>query len=230
MATNSIHPKLDALVQKVRDLEQRLGSIECLTQTAAGETSQIAEQMIAVKSDIQAVVRPGWKQRLFRILTSSPAALATFLGIYGSLYLFRFDTSVDAYGTLNPKNPFETRFVISNDSPYSIYNVHYACTISNVRTLDGPNPLANGPGVAVDTSEIRELNSHAKRSLYCGYPFGNGEKVLADTILEIEISYRPFSWMGFSRTHTFPFGLRRTESGDALWLPLENRPDPTPKH
>lgn len=222
MAENSINPKLDTLLQKVRGVEERLGRIEHLAQTDATEAGAIAVKVDALKEDIQRLAIPSGVRKFFRVLTGSVAALATFLGIYGSLYLFRFDTSVDAYGTLNPKDPFETRFAVSNESPYSIYHVRYLCTISHAEVSEGPNPLAASTGVNVDITEILELDSHGKRSLRCNYPFGNGDKVKAEAILEIQVGYRPFRWLRFSRSHTFTFGLKRTSTGDALWLPLEN--------
>jgi hypothetical protein len=115
--------------------------------------------------------------------------------------------------SLNPKKPFETRFILTNRSPMSIRDVNYA----SWAMAEGFKTLL----VGLDTTMIDDLPCDASHSLYCDFSkvptsilrqFERAEMIK----LEIGVNYK---YGSSDETVIFNFLAKRDAKRNYVWLP-----------
>lgn len=219
-----LREKLDKLGGRLKEIENRLGHIEFLLRTANTEPPKLEKseakeppqkpiklllRLWGFHVHIPRNIRNFWGRLV--ILLTIFGGVATYVATYASL---RFDVSVLPYASLDSADPTATRFLITNQGPFSIYNVFYACKFV-------PPQSGNNPFVAFDTFvpfPIAQLHSHGDFSAFCRAPNALPFPAKEGTLLDIEISYRPeFGW---SLRGGELFILKNDHSGNAVWLPV----------
>jgi hypothetical protein len=156
------------------------------------------------KEPLNGLLSMGWKWLV---------AILTILGGIATVNALRYDVSIDPYASFNPKEPLETRFVLANQGPYSIYSVTYQCEFPDMKLL-GVNPNINLAGTEIVAFEEPAMEARGKISLRCESPMTPAD----GSILQIRVSYRPSSWP--LRTEgSSAFMLKRDSAGNVVWLP-----------
>ena len=140
-------------------------------------------------------------------------AFLTALGGIATINSFRYDVSIDSYASLNSKEPLETRFVLANQGPFSIYSVRYQCEFPAMK-IPGIAPKINVVGADIVAFEEPQMEAHGKISLRCESPI----TPVDGSILQIRVSYRPSFWPGRTEGSS-AFMLVRDSVGNAVWLP-----------
>ena len=126
----------------------------------------------------------------------------------------RYDISVSSLSSLNPAAPSETRFLVKNESAFSIYNVFYNCYSAHVRLPDG-RELTNS---TVVPNPVPELRAHSSYSVRCQHPLG-AEHINAGVFLEIHVFYTPTFLPWVTKEGGQQFLLVYDKDGNTVWLP-----------
>ena len=116
---------------------------------------------------------------------------------------------------LNHKNPFETRFTLTNESPFSLHNVTYMCGAGD----------AKGGGTALvsfNASTIHELPATKSRTLYCDFsdtPDTILQSVLHADTLMLHITVSSDEHEAIREAADFEFFAKRNVDGEYVWSP-----------
>lgn len=145
-----------------------------------------------------------WTATLFGLLV-------TALGTYVSV---RYDVSVTNHTSLDPSAPFESRFLVTNDAPFSIYDVTYFCGSAHVR-VNGGREITNATEVPIPLGELRP---HGSYSIRCQHP-RNRAHIDAGAFLEIHVLYRPKYRPWLRKEGGQQFVLKYDADGKTAWLP-----------
>ena len=142
------------------------------------------------------------------------------LGAVATWNSLGFDVSIEPYESLRPSDPFETLFVITNQSSYAINDLRYNCAYVGVKA--GDRKLSKF--IRVDASNEDLLPPHAKRSLNCSMPAiqqltPGVSQLITEAVLQVDVSYRPSFWP-WRKTGGARFFLQRNDSGKSVWLPI----------
>jgi hypothetical protein len=154
---------------------------------------------------------------------SIASAFSLIFGLLWGFVQFRNDISIEPYSSLNPKLPFETRFAVTNQGPFTIYSLYYSCTVGYVHTSKGyltANRRHTKWIIAVPEEKTELIPKAAKWSVHCDATniFKNQQDIdQAD--LQIEVWYRPSFWP-FHIIRGEAFIMKRDSSGNAQWIYL----------
>lgn len=159
-------------------------------------------------------LRKKLSDRLLSIIWNPLIAILTVVGGITAINSLRYDVSIDSYASLNPKEPLETRFVLTNQGPFAIHKVHYACEFPAMK-VPGMAPNINLVGADVVAFEEPEMEARGKISLRCE----NLIPLVDGSTLQIRVSYRPSFWPA-SVEGGSTFLLKRDSEGNAIWLPI----------
>jgi hypothetical protein len=194
------------------------------------KNSQLDKSNTRMKSSVELQARfmesapKSWWQKGTHKVGVAVGAAATVLGLFWGFYSFRYDLSINPYMTLNPKHPFETRFAIIDEGPFSIHHVHYDCDFIDVHTPEGY--LHQGGMVGVD--EKTDLDPKPVRfSVHCQYLLDH-EGEIDKAILQINVFFRP-SLIPWELERGARFMMLRDTDGNVQWLPAgQSLPFPSP--
>lgn len=156
-----------------------------------------------------------------RIPASIPV-LASFLsfvlGVFGAVAAYtglRYDVSVDPYTSNNPLNPFKTQFVISNQGPFSIYDVRFFCAFARIATDNQKLDYA----FSINTKGKPEIRAHDKLSFYCAGPDGyDGQLVKEGVLVDIFVFYKP-RFLPWVKRGGSEYLLNRDTQNNVHWVP-----------
>jgi hypothetical protein len=123
---------------------------------------------------------------------------------------------MDSHFSLKPNGPLETRFFLTNLSPYSIHKVRYRCEYP-ASSFPGAPRDGNAAGADHATFEEPLLEAGGQISLHCESPL----IPIDGSILRIRVSYRPSFWpLRNERSAVFAF---KEDSGRrGIWLPSQH--------
>lgn len=157
---------------------------------------------------IEATPVPLQKRRR-QILPLRPGKLlgiaATIVGTISALNSLGFDVSIQPTSSLDSKNPFETRFIVTNESPYAISDVGYACQILDLRVRERRIDNPSVQMVTLIPATTDELPAHGHYSVYCGSNQPPEAGNLTAAAIQITVSYRR------------PLGVWRRFGGGTFW-------------
>ncbi len=142
-------------------------------------------------------------------------AVIAVIGLLSAYTSLRFDVSVASLATLDPAVATETRFLVSNLSPFTIHNVYYACKYAPPQT--GGLFVAYGSLVPFP---IANLRSHGEFSAFCHAPMGLASPVAPGTLLDVEVSYTPTLAFWKDLRGGELFVLKYDKANNAVWLPV----------
>jgi hypothetical protein len=117
-------------------------------------------------------------------------------------------------------DPFTTTFTLSNDGPFSIYDLEFSCLHNRVDVNDptGPVSMINTRGTDEVNNynvKVKEVRASEKTTTACYFPPWNVRA--AD--VSIEVTYRP-SFSFWRKTQLFRFVTKIQSDGSYQWLPL----------
>jgi hypothetical protein len=224
MSQTSIDQKLDAILKKLHAMEERLGRIEHSIfhpelkpkikdsqVTAQSKSESPQAQPKQSRKTIQEMVR---LPKLYRLAARLIGAFLAFLAIVTAWVELRYDVSVASYASLDPSAPFESRFLVTNEGPFSIYNVAYFCGSAHVR-VNGGREITNMTRVPIP---IGELRPRATYSVRCQH-WVRDAHIDPGALLEIHVFYTPqfLPWM--SKQGGQQFLLKYDKMGNTIWIP-----------
>ncbi len=163
--------------------------------------------------------RARWQQlQLFwKLLIGFLALVSTVATLYWSLFEFRQDISVDPYISYDSTDPFNQRFSITNNGPFSIYDVRYACAVTYLEAV--PPMLFDSRAVIVmmpTANPIPVLHWKEKSSTDCDFVSRLGPN-LTTVHIEIEVLYRRWPFPGNIRGLGWKFSAKRDNAGKFAW-------------
>ncbi len=176
------------------------------------------QQLLLPQQDLQRSKKLTSRMGLSRI-AGGIAFGSTLIGYFVLLP----DISISPMASRDPKQPFESHFFISNNSPFSLYGLSYICEETD---LAGPNWKYRD--IIRPMADIKtEIFAKSNYSLYCGaYINGYIQPTPPDDIAYALTSGRlniylhfTLSFWPFEIIKGFGFELRRDREGNALWLP-----------
>jgi hypothetical protein len=222
MANNSLDPKIDNVQKQLREVNERLGRIEHsvsllgISQKINPDSgaSQVPNQIQGRWPQLQKSVI--WVQRelgvpFLRFLWVPLSIVITLTGFVATYVSLRYDVAVAPYTSFSPTEPLQTRFLLTNEGPFSIYDVTYSCL--TLHSHGGAGPVL---GKLVPDS-LPELRAHAAYSIYCGSSHLL-DHLQAGTLLDIQIYYRAKFVFWKRKTGDQAFGLLFDKQGNAVWL------------
>ncbi len=223
MSKASVDNKLDQLLKLVHDLERRVKNVErpvANADTATTNSPGTATNRTQPQPSPQRRKHLEWiRGRIFLPLYRYIwVPVLGFLALYGGIATYislRFDVSVVSYVSLNTSNPDGTRFLVTNESPFDIHQVFYAC-----KYIPPHAPEVTLTAYAtVVPFPIASLRPHGNFSAWCSYPALAPRPIKDGTLLDVEIMYTPkfLSWQ--SRRGGELFLLKSDEKGVPIWLP-----------
>jgi hypothetical protein len=160
--------------------------------------------------------RASWTSKLRR-----PWAIlievCTVLGLVIGFLALRQEIAVDPYVTYDGSDPFSQRFLILNNGPLAIHDVHYGCAITNIETNNPELDRMSNFSIWLmmpTAPHIDELRWKQKTSTDCDFLTHFGTE-LRSVRIEIEIFYRRWLW----RTHGpgWKFSGKRGGDGKFIW-------------
>jgi len=143
------------------------------------------------------------------------AALVVLAGI-AALNSVRYDVSIDSHFSLKPNGPLETRFFLTNLSPYSIHKVRYRCEYPATSFPSAPRD-SNAAGADHVTFEEPLLEAGGQIRLHCESPL----IPIDGSILRIRVSYRPSFWP-LRKERSAVFTLKEDSGRRGVWLPSQD--------
>ena len=140
--------------------------------------------------------RWSWKKILGIVFTAAMAVLAV-LGAMGVITL-QPTVSITASDLVNHKQPFSAKFVITNESWFSIYDI---ITFCDVNSFDGGNFVMGGFSVSPLGVQVPELRKHESHTAYCELARIDEGKPLPAADITMRIGYRSLgiSWQTCTR-------------------------------
>ena len=122
-----------SLEQKIQKVSQRLDSLDSRFERIEQEIfGPLLQEVVAVKKATEPPTQERSRFAVFLRCLKRPISLVTG-GVVTGLSLLtawtglRYDVSVAPYGSLDASAPFESRFLVRNEGPFSIFDVTYFC-------------------------------------------------------------------------------------------------------
>jgi hypothetical protein len=205
---------LDALHQlggRIEKLENSLSSItNSPIQEEERKKSAPKSKWQQLKRRVLAVLRLPFHNRLLGTLT-----IVGFLT--GSVALWvqlRYDISVMPLASLDSSDPSAMRFLVTNEGPFTIYQVFYTCEYTPPR----PPNTAITVHVYPFFAGIPSLRPHGHFSAFCGHPRTYPSRFPEGTLMNVDVWYIPKFLHWFKHGGTL-FLLKFDKSNNAVWLP-----------
>jgi len=145
--------------------------------------------------------------------------LSVIVSLLLSVLYFRQEIAVDPGFSYSPSDPFSQRFVITNNGPFAIHEVHYTCAVTFLAT---GNPQADAvsnsyvPVMVPVTGHIPAIRWKEKTSTDCDFIARFGPE-LQSLRIDINVFYKRKFW--FQNLHTLgaKFTARRDITGRFSW-------------
>lgn len=150
-----------------------------------------------------------WKRALSFIVGAS--AVASLISL---LLSFLPQVSVRPEGSLDPKNPFSTPFVITNSGLTGINQVSFVCRLRHATNDKGGKIIANN----VRPTGFGIAKIGPGESATTGLPFTWIGDTTASADFDFVLEYRP-SYYPLKKESTFRFATARQQDGTLVWLP-----------
>jgi hypothetical protein len=180
------------------------------TQSIAGQTAPPQSLWAKVKRHVLAGRRGLWR---------TLGAVALLIGLFVALMYFRQDISVDPYISYNPSDPFSQQLAITNNGPFSIYEVHYACAITHITTNSPKGDTVRNRFISVMlpiAPHVAELRWKQKTSTECDF-IRQFKDDLTSINIEISVFYQRRFWPGELHTAGQKFTATRDSDGKFKW-------------
>jgi hypothetical protein len=151
----------------------------------------------------------GWFKSSWKVLVG----LATLLGLVVTLYSLSARVAVSSDSPLDPNDPFSSPFTVENLGILPIYEVHFACTLKNVKWQDGG---VINIRTRTDADPIKQINAGEATTTFCRFLPYRAKIKGAD--IEVEVKYRP-AYLFWSKGSSFRFGTVKERDGTLRWVP-----------
>lgn len=164
-------------------------------------------------------LRARWHHlRLFwKFLIGFLALASTLATLYWGLFEFRQDISVDPYISYDSSDPFNQRFSITNNGPFSIYNVRYACAVTYLEAVPSIGFDSRAVIVMMPTANpVPVLHWKEKSSTDCDFIARLGPN-LTTVHIEIEVLYRRWFYPWNIHGPGWKFSAKRDNAGKFAW-------------
>lgn len=237
MNNSELFNRLDNIQRNQKELDARLNNIERqLGQLQLSIPSYEKTVDLDASTSLEDGVVSGFRRHRFfswllYLLNGLPLVIAKGIGISLTILTLvtgfnslRWDISIEPYITTNPKDAFETRFVLTNLGPYSLYDVEYKCVYFKTNPAR-PSDIGIDDNISVDP----ELISHAKLSLRCENPTLSGVDAPPGVVVEVMVTYRP-KFLPVYRSGYARFGMLRDSQQNAQWIPVDTSSKPSDLH
>ena len=150
-------------------------------------------------------------------------ALGVLLGILSAIYTFLPKISITPTSTLDPSNPFQTPFVLVNESPLPLNSVGVGILVVELVDDAGNQMLKNVKLRAADP-HFGGIPTHLKPRQKV--PIGLENYIahmsgVKTVILQMEVHYKPMFYPK-SIDETFKFKALKSTWGEMIWFPLAN--------
>jgi hypothetical protein len=203
--------------RKARRVQRHLTNAALLEQT--GDTKPLQPKAATVEKAKNAdwpTKSPSLWGRLLKWFGTTVFWAAALLGIVtGYLALFPRIT-VFSTEPLNPSNPLITPFVVTNEGPFGINNVAFACHVNKIVIAEPQGGAIIGAQFGWNvTSPRMEVGERASGQCYEGVQFVSP---MASGDIQIQVEYRPDYW-GFRQGKKFRFITWTNNQGHLVWLP-----------
>lgn len=211
MSISSLEQKIDRLVHRITEIERHLDSLEySLKDLSASKTKEIGTSLPPDS--------PPRKRIIAKKIAGVVVWFATLLGILAGYTSLRYDVSVANLSTLNPSLPYESRFLVTNTGPFSIYNVTYVCRSVHIH-MSGMPELAAEITVPIPLPELRANGAYSAHCTLNGF---ETRAIENGAILQIEVKYTPRFLFWVHKEGGQQFALKIDNQGHAVWLPSGN--------
>jgi hypothetical protein len=155
----------------------------------------------------------GLARDVARVAWKTIGVVSVLLGLFWALLELRQEISVDPHVAYDSSDPFKQRFVILNNGPLPIHDVHYTCSVTFTDPTIRPNHLIVMMPFTRDTSVI---GWKEKTSTDCDFVMKLGTNLRAARIA-INVFYK--RWPSKTELHTpaFKFSALRDSTGAFTW-------------
>lgn len=121
--------------------------------------------------------------------------------------------------SLAPTKPFETQFMLVNESPFDVHDLAYACEILKAWDEKGATvPLQSMMTTIVVTDKL--LDGRGTRSLRCDFSQALAANMIpeaAEYVMNIRVLYRPSFWP-YGAMRAFRVWTKRDTDGHYQWM------------
>lgn len=205
------------LIGRVDKLEHRLSIVleEPAKDSQAKEGRKIAQEFQSARKG-----KLSWPLSILRFLIgtrlgSLVAVFGTFLTVVTAYVSLRYDISVLPFASLDSSDPTTTRFLVTNEGPFTISNVFYACEYAPPRPANSPFVIH----AYIAPSPLELLRPHGQFSAFCGHPSSHPEPFVEGTMLDVDVFYTP-KFLHWQRRGGTLFLLKFDKNQNAVWLPV----------
>lgn len=164
-------------------------------------------------------LRARWQhlRLLWKLLIGLLAIASTLATLYWAYFEFRQDIAVDPYISYDSSDPFNQRFSITNNGPFSIYDVRYACAVTYLEAVP-PIPFdSRAMTVMMPTaSPVPVLRWKGKSSTDCDFISRFGPN-LTTVRIEIEVLYHRWPYPWSIHGPGWKFSAKRDSAGKFIW-------------
>ena len=116
--------------------------------------------------------------------------------------------------TIEPKNPFHTKFIVENIGYFSIKNIHFVCGFNEAIRLNG-NPLMSNLSIDLASKNIKNLKPNTKSKIAIDKIFSRNFRFSkADIVINIEYGY---SFLKRKMSQRFVTDI--DNFGNLVWVP-----------
>ena len=190
MNNAQLHNKLDQLLKRVEELGTCIGEIERLSKDQLAAIPVTSSAVHPSKlSKLQKLKTYLWRwESWYATYVWTPVLLfLTLMGGVSAYTSLRYDVSVSPYVALDPQDSLQSHFLVTNQGPFDIFNVSYACKYVPAPSGDGPFIAYIGfvPGT------VATLRPHGDFSAYCHLSNPLVGQLKDGTFLDFEVMYTP---------------------------------------
>ena len=183
--------------------------------STAETTPPIASPPKVIRTPVIVRILAWWQQigRFWKILIASLGIVGTVATLAYGLLGARQEITIDPYISYDPSEVFSQRFVITNNGPLSIYEVHYVCSVTFLDTAD---PKTNSIQNSYITAHIAEMHWKEKTSTDCDFLARFGT-TLTSARIEIAVFYKRWLWPYELHSPGSKFSARRDVNWKVVW-------------
>jgi hypothetical protein len=141
--------------------------------------------------------------------------IASAVGLVVAIFALYPDISIYSGRSLNPKDPFNSSFIIKNDSYYPIYDLTGDFVVSKVEFGLG-NTIANYRS-DMDSIHVEKLNRKSTTPIIFKRSRHGLENSVYKADINILLSYK-LPILSIKLSQTVPFSVEKTTTGKYLWF------------
>ena len=154
-----------------------------------------------------------WHRALawFGIITGGSTLMALIIQVISRI-------SVSPAITLDPKDPFSTPFILSNDGALPVYSIQIGCWYDHIRWASGFDFSMTNGELRDESAFLKSLGPGRRTTIEFSHAFTWDKSIpIISADVTIAVHYRPM-FLPWEKAATYHFQIKKTSSGELLWF------------